>query len=418
MDQVKGHLGAREAAALLGVKLPTLYAYVSRGLLRSVPGERGPARRYPRSDLERLRAQRDAQSGRAAGAAGALRWGEPVLESSITWLAEEGPAYRGQPALRLAQADAPFEAVAELLWTGTFPRRAPAWRARDLGVPLRRLVALLPKRSPPLATLSVLVSALAANDPGRFDTRAQAVLPRARTLLMRLAAALAAGHDPGRIGPALEAPSVSHAVSIALAATGGRKAVRALNRTLVLLADHELNASAFAARVAASTGADVYACEAAALATLTGPLHGAASERVEALVAEIARPEAAARVLHDRMRRGEQIPGFGHPLYPGGDPRARPILESARELAPRAPALRTVLALVDAMRAAGRPPPNVDAALVALSAALELPAGSGPGLFAVGRTAGWVAHVLEQYQADYVVRPRARYAAEHAIGSA
>jgi len=417
MHQPKAQLGAREAAELLGVKLPTLYAYVSRGLVRSVPGERGPARRYPRSDLERLRAQRDARSGGTAAAAGALRWGEPVLDSSITWLGDDGPAYRGRPALTLARDDTPFEAVAELLWSGTLPRRKPAWRADGLGVPLRLLVPLLPKRNPPLTGLAVLVSTLAAQDPGRFDTRPEAVSARARTLLVRLAAGLALGRDAERVEPALEAPSIAHAVSVALAAQGGRKAVRAINRTLVLLADHELNASAFAARVAASTGADIYACESAALATLAGPLHGAASERVEALVAEIGRPERATRVLHDRMRRGERIPGFGHPLYPRGDPRARPILEDAAALTPRAPALRTLLALVDGMREAGRPAPNVDVALVALGAALGLPAGSGSGLFAIGRTAGWVAHVLEQYQAGYVVRPRARYAATQEAGS-
>ena len=410
MRQVKDPLEAREAAALLGVKLPTLYAYVSRGLLRSMPGERGPARRYPRSDLERLRAQREAGSRRAAAAAGALRWGEPVLDSSITRLANEGPAYRGQPAVPLAKRDAPFESVAELLWSGSLPARAPAWPVDGLGVPLTRLGALIPRRSPLLAGLSLLVSALAVNDPGRFDTRADAVLPRARTLLKRLAAGLALGRDPRCIAQALEARNVAHAISVALDAQGGRGAVRAINRTLVLLADHELNASAFAARIAASTGADIYACVAAALATLTGPRHGAASERVEALVAEIGQPERAERVLQERMRRGERIPGFGHPLYPGGDPRARPIIEAARKLAPRAPGLRTVLALIDAMREAGRPAPNVDAALVALAAALELPAGSGVGLFGVGRAAGWVAHALEQYEADYVVRPRARYA--------
>ncbi len=209
MRQVKDPLGAREAAALLGVKLPTLYAYVSRGLLRSVPGEQGPARRYPRSDLERLRAQRDAGTGRAAAAAGALRWGEPVLDSSITRLANEGPAYRGQPALKLAARNVPFEAVAELLWSGSLPKRRPRWSVDGLGVALRRLGSLLPRQHPMLAGLSLLVPALAANDPGRFDTRPNAVLPRARTLLKRLAAGLALGRDPSCIERALAAPSVA-----------------------------------------------------------------------------------------------------------------------------------------------------------------------------------------------------------------
>ncbi len=159
----------------------------------------------------------------------------------------------------------------------------------------------------------------------------------------------------------------------------------------------------------ASTRADVFACVAAALAALSGPWHGAVSERVEALVAEADRPERARRVVHERFRRGEWVPGFGHPYYRGSDPRAAPLLETARKLAPQSRPVRTLLALVEAMEEAGRPGPNIDLGLVAIAAALRLPPGSAVGIFAVGRCAGWIAHVIEQYGDALPLRPRARY---------
>ena len=299
IDQSPELLKASEAAALLGVKLPTLYAYVSRRLVRSAPGQQGRARRYVRADLERLRARRGARAGLTAGAAGALHWGEPVLESSISRLTQAGPVYRERSALELADAGASFEAVAELLWSGSLPPGRPRWQSDGLGVPAVRLASLLPPGSSPLAALSLLLPALAARDPARFDARPEAVLARARGLIRRLAAGLALGIEPERSARALEAGSVAGAVVRALGGRGGAAAVRAVDRALVISADHELNASTFAARVTASTRADVFACVSAALAALSGPWHGAVTDRVEALVAEAEQPERARRVVHE-----------------------------------------------------------------------------------------------------------------------
>ncbi|MBW2384129.1 MAG: citrate synthase, partial [Deltaproteobacteria bacterium] len=132
-------------------------------------------------------------------------------------------------------------------------------------------------------------------------------------------------------------------------------------------------------------------------------------DRVEALVAAIGEPGEAERIVHERQRRGEIIDGFGHPLYPEGDPRGATLVELARELAPPPGPARTCLELVDAMQQGGGGAPTVDTGLVALALALELPPGSAGGLFSVARSAGWVAHILEQYAAGYLVRPRARY---------
>ena len=412
------YLSAREAAALLDVKLPTLYAYTSRGLVRSVPGARGRARLYLRADLERLRARRDARSGHGPVAAGALRFGEPVLDSSITaLLPDRGPVYRGHAAVDLAAADARFEVVAELLWTGAAPDFSPEasertlyfWGPRGFGVPIETLRGLVAFPTPPLSVLSLVVPLLATRDPGRFVTRADAVVPRARTLLVRMAAALGLSARASRTQAALSAHGVAETVAAALAAAHGAEGVRALNRALVLAADHELNASTFAARVAASTGADVYACVQAALATLSGPRHGGAADRIEALVSEIASPDRAERVVHERARRGEAIEGFGHPLYPDGDPRGASLMALATGLAPRTPAVQTCVQLAEAVRQGQGGAATLDMGLVALAAALELPPGSAAGIFAVGRCAGWVAHALEHYEAGYLLRPRARY---------
>ncbi len=403
-------LTARAAAERLGVKLQTLYAYTSRGLLRSVPGGQGPSRLYPRADVERLHA-RDRTRRQPPPPGGApLRFGEPSLDSSITWLSEtDGPVYRGHPALALAARDVPFEAAAELLWSGELPATLPRWDAEDLGLSIPRIRGVLPAKTPALAFLPVFVAALGSHDPDRFDSGVGAVLPRARRLLRRCAAALALVSDSKRIDAALGAPSVAESLALALGVRVNRRSVAAINKALVLLADHELNASTYAARVAASTHSDIYSCVNAGLAALAGPRHGAASERVFALIREIGRPEHAAEVLRDRMRRAENIPGFGHTVYRQQDPRAQPLLQAARALAPRSLVVRTVDATVSAMRTAGRPHANVDTALVALAGALGIGPVETPALFAIARMAGWIAHALEQYEVGFIIRPRARY---------
>jgi len=396
-------LSSREAAAFLGIKLETLYAYASRGLVQGRRGPGGRGRRYTRADLEGLRA-------RSAGpAASALRFGDPVLDTQLTRMTPAGPEYRGRNAVELARAGAPFSAVAELLWTGALPDRAPRWPGDGPELPARELAKLLPRGSSPLAALALALPALAAADPLRFDAQPEALRARARRLVPKLAASFALALEPARFAAASAAAEPVRALALALGVPLRRGALALLEKALVLCADHELNASTFAARVAASTGADLHACLSAAVAAFSGPRHGGASEQVEVLAREAGGPTGAAAAVRDRMRRGEHLPGFGHPLYPAGDPRAAPLLEAALALAPRAPRVRTIGAIVAAMDEAGRPKPNVDTALAAAAAALDLPTGMGPAMFAIGRTAGWIAHVLEQYESELVLRPRARF---------
>jgi len=404
-SEMKDLLSAQEAAALLDVKLPTLYAYVSRGQLASVPGTRGPARLYARAELERLKSRHRARAGHGAVAAGALRFGEPTLESEITDIGSQGPRYRGHSALELAEQGKSFEAVAELLWRGE-PTAAGGWGERRFGLPVSLLAHLASRETAPAAALPLVVSSLALRDRARFDAPFDAEISRARTLIRRMAAALALARGPQAVKRALGASSVAAIVARALGADPSSSTVRQIDQLLVLSADHELNASSFAARVAASTGADLYACVGAALGALSGPRHGGASDRVEAFAAETGTPARARAVIYERTRRGDLVPGFGHPLYPQGDPRATFILAHFRGGSRRA---RILYAIDEAMREAGRERPNLDFALVVAARALGLRAGAAGAIFAVGRVAGWVAHVFEQRQAGYLVRPRARY---------
>ena len=406
-DNQPAWLTAAAAAALLDVKRATLYAYVSRGLLRRLRAPDG-SRRYAREDLLRLRARHDARSGHGPVAAGALRWGEPVLASAITAIGADGPLYRGQSAVALAAGGVPFESVAELLWSDALPSTPRRWPA-PLPLPLSRLRALLPREPTAFSVLQLTTAALRARDPSPYPAAPEAELERARSLVRALGGAVALAFDPGRVAAALAAPSLAAALAGALGGSADRRVVAAVEEALVLSADHELNVSSFTARIAASAGADLYACVGAALATMSGPRHGGECDRFEALVAEAATPRRARAVVAARSRRGEPLPGFGHLLYPGGDPRAARLLEVAHRLARRASPVRTVDAIIDAVARTGGEPPALDAGLVALAAAAALRPGAAAALFALGRTAGWIAHVLEQRSESVLLRPRARY---------
>jgi citrate synthase len=400
---MKDLLTAREAAALLDIKAATLYSYVSRGFLQSVSGARGPSRLYARADVERLRARHVARAGHGAVAAGALRFGEPVLESALTAIDERGPRYRGHVAVELARDGANFESVAELLWSGVVPA------ARVEFPRVRRLPALgrlAPPDASPIAVLSLVTASLALGDRYRFGAPLVDELARARRLVRALASAVSLAFAPKRAALSLREATVAGALARSFGLAPSARVRRTLDRALVVSADHELNPSSFAARVTASTGADLYACALAALAALSGPEHGGACERVEALVAEIGTPARVAVVLEERTRRGDALPGFGHPLYPAGDPRATVLLAAADA---KRRGARTLLALVTRMQHARRERPNIDLGLVATALSLGLPPRAAGAIFAVGRAAGWIAHALEQREAGFVLRPRARY---------
>jgi citrate synthase len=185
-----------------------------------------------------------------------------------------------------------------------------------------------------------------------------------------------------------------------------------IGAALILAADHELNVSAFTARCVASANGSPWDVVSAGLAALKGSRHGGHTERVEALFREAGTAEGARRVLADRLRRGEPIPGCGHSLYPDGDPRGAALLAMAVEIAPGAPQVELALAMASAYRDLIHEHPTIDHGLVALSRALGLPDHTPLALFALGRTIGWIGHAIEQYAANKMIRPRAAYVGE------
>jgi citrate synthase len=376
-------LTTEEAARRLGVKVPTLYAYVSRGLLES---HRDPAARGSLFDLADVEALATRSRG---GRQTATRLA--TITTAVTQLHQElGPLYRGQRATELATR-AGFEEVAELLWQ-VEPEEAGDWSPPDLGpCPLVQT----------LDRMRWAVVVCGADDPLRSDLRPAAVARAAR----RSAAALVAAVGPDPADDRDRNASIAARLAAGLAPSSGAVPEDAVNAALVLLADHELATSTMAVRVAASVRADPYDALLAGLATLAGPLHGGASQMAYELLV-VAERDGAARALNDVLREQGRLPGFGHTVYKSGDPRFAALLALAEPLLrdDQCAVLHEVIALAAAHDV---PLPNCDLALAALSWGTGMPPDTGRTIFAVARVAGWAAHYLEEL-AERPLRFRAR----------
>lgn len=393
------YLTAKEAAEALGITRATLYAYTSRGQLRSEPVSDRRERRYYRDDVERLKVRKEARRDPSKAAAQGLRWGGPVLESGITLIHNGTFYYRGRDVTALA-ATWGVERVAALVWAAQEIDETERNRLFDQPCPLapRRLAQLRLCAKEPLALLQAALPIAAAADPASYDLRPAAVRQTGARIL-RLLTTVVVRHNVR--GPV-------HRVLQATWAPRNDTAGDVIRTALVLCADHELNVSAFTARCAASAGASPYDVVSAAMATLKGHKHGGAAERVLALVAEASTLKSARAAVADRLRRGEQVPGFGHPLYPSGDPRARMLIRlaaaSGNELAWR-PFRNLFRAGSELLHDA----PNLDGGLAAVARTHRLPDQAPLLLFALGRTIGWIAHAIEEYASGQLIRPRARY---------
>ena len=368
------YVGALEAARRLGVQRATLYAYVSRGLIRRRVAVDGRTSLYAVDDLDQL----VARVRRRAGDAVPRPSIDVQIASGITVVEDDGLRYRGHDVTVLART-ASFERVAELLWTGVLPDEV-GWPPPDsvdatLAERVTRAV-----RGPALPTLVAVSSALGAHRPTDDPQTA------ARRLL---------GIAPTILGET--DTTANRSLAWRLAACWRPDAVAALapvvDQALVLLADHELATSTLAVRVAGSTWAPAYQAFAAGLAVIQGPLHAAAAHLAYELLADCER-HGAAVVVARRLNAAERIPGFGHKIYKGDDPRLAPLLEAVATLPD--PHGRAAV-LDDLLREAGArlvQRPNVDLGLGALAYIGELPA--DVPLFAVARIAGFAAHLIEE----------------------
>ena len=414
-------LTAAEAARRLGVKPATLYAYVSRGVLSRGKAADGRASLFNADEVERL-----ARRGRPRRPAGVA---DITVESAITEITGDSLRFRGLNATRLAVSHT-FEEVAELLWTGELRSAREPWRARPASLAAGRAAqAALPAGTLPLERLQVIVPAMAATDPLRLQLDPAAVLAAGRSIIAGMVDCLpsTATSGPGTSGPGTSGPGTSGPGTSGPGTSGpgqriaerlwsrlcDRRAspalMHAMSAALVLLADHELAASTLAARAAASVRADPYAVVGTGLGAMSGALHGGASLGAETLMAAASGPDDVPRVVAELLRRGEKVPGFGHFVYRGGDPRAVVLLDLVRRAAPKSGPLAVADAVLAEVRQKSLPEPNIDFAIATLARVAGMVRGGAEAIFAVARTAGWIAHALEAYAGPGPLRPRAVY---------
>ncbi|MBZ0300151.1 MAG: citrate synthase family protein [Anaerolineae bacterium] len=393
------YMTAQEVADELGIHITTVYAYVSRGLLRSeVAGDGTRTRRYYWEDVHALKQRQEQRHHPEKAAESALHFGTPVLESRLTLIAEGRLYYRGLDALELAQHQ-PIEAVAALLWTGDLKAEVASLEGA-LEWPRDEVLLAVRYDWTPFERFQALLPLVALDDLAAYDLRPASVI-QAGARILRLLAALAAG-------PMVEANRIAQVLQQAWL-PGQADAAALIDMALVLCADHELNVSSFTARCVASAGSTPYSAVIGGLAALQGTKHGGSTERVAAFLREMGTPEQVRAALANRLKRGEGLPGFGHRLYPEGDPRGRLLLDALAHHGPDCEALRLAEAVIAAGNELVGEQPNIDFALVIAAQALGMPPGAPLALFALGRTVGWIGHALEQYETDQLIRPRARY---------
>jgi citrate synthase len=383
------YLSATEAAEFLGIAKPSLYAYVSRGRVRSQPGADSRSRTYNRLDLEQLRARKRIRNRPQAEVAAALHWGAPLLESSLTLITQDCLYYRGSNALELALGRSFWE-VACWFWSGS-------WEMGTL--PGRSDIRTSERTSNPFHLQQSWLVDRSHTDPLGYQWAMPSAAETGAVIVRQFLAYLV-----GEANPSVER------VASELAACWCKQSSRAervLNAALILALDHEINVSSFAARVIASAGSNLYEVVNGAMCAFSGSRHGRSSERAEQFIRELEEAEGAPAVIHARLRSGEEITGFGHPLYPGGDPRARLILGLLAEDFPKE--FATIQRRIDESEDVLRKAANLDLALAVLSRILALPAHSAFHLFALGRTVGWIAHAVEQHERGEFIRPRGRY---------
>src|SRR5262245_61679937 len=387
-------LSSNEAAARLGVSRATLYAYVSRGRVRSSAAPGVPRqRRYAAEDIDTLRNRSEERRDPAKVGERALHFGVPVLESAITLIENGRLYYRGHDVAELARTRS-LEEVAALIWTGGFES--------DIAATQLHVVAgtKTAEGLPFVSRAQSVLPLVGARDSLAFDLRPRAVAQTGWRILNLLASIAA---ESSELEETIEetlhkrwVPRTPHATEL-------------LRAALIVSADHELNVSSFAARCVASAGANPYAVVIAGLAAIEGTKHGGIGARVETMFDEVRRARDVRKALGERLRRGEPVVGFGHPLYPDGDPRAKLLMELLGKRFPKSPELAFARAVAKAGEEVTGEKATIDFALVALARTLKLQAGAPLTLFALGRAIGWIGQALEQYARDEIIRPRARY---------
>ena len=385
-------LTSAEAAARLGVKRATLYSYVSRGLLQRFVDSDGRSSRFDPEEVDRLRSRSGRRREDEIGV---------LVSTGITKIADGDLRVRGRDLIGLA-AETRFEGAVDWAW-GSEPDAE--WPKSDEAEELSGQVqGLLPDTAPMMDRLRVAASIVSATDPLRNDLSTSSVRAAGRRLLFVMVHSL----------PVVAAPregDLSERLWCGLAPGRSNPRQRAvLNRALVLLLDHGLASSTLGVRVAASVRADPYSAVAAGLGILGGRLHGAASGPVHRIFQDAAASGDPAGALGEAQRRTGYTPGFGHAVYRQRDPRCSALMEAvvgAWASHEHLPKVLTVQSLASERTAA---PATVDFALGAMTFLAGMRPEAGEAIFAIARTAGWIAHALEEYgEAPVRFRFRAHY---------
>lgn len=397
---------------MLKIKIATLYTYVSRGLITPVRQTDRKQNRYPREQIEGLRVRASVRHGHGAVAATAMRWGQPVMETAITEIGPRGPRYRGYLATELVRHPGAFENVAELLWSGVLTDSPHAWPVEPPHVDLERALdgMLQQGRARPrmMRVFSIAATALGGGTLAE-ELRNGAISKSARQLLFAFSGCCAVLQREGSFqAPKGERPLAQHILQ-ALGVPLTAEAEHAINAALIVGADHELSSGTFAARIAASTGATLNASVVAALATQQGALLAGGGDAAEELLEAIHSPKELDRRLSLADQCGERLAGFGLAIYPDGDPRATCLIDIAQRTAPGCERADLAYKFVEQARDQLGLHPNIEVGLVVLAMAWNLPPRTACALWGIGRTAGWVAHVMEQRLAGQLIRPRGLY---------
>ncbi|WP_229257951.1 citrate synthase family protein [Duganella margarita] len=382
---------AAEALDVLHVRPQTLYANVSRGKIRAKADGDDPRRSlYHRDDVLRMARRANGRRKVEIVSSEAMQYGDPVLPSAISTALDGRLLYRGHDAARLAET-ASLEDIAALLWECPADEAATIWATSASQATADSASGQTVTDSALAAGLLILARRSAVDAPSLGRPVAE-LRAEAAGVLATLVGAMVG------TSPTSDGIPISQRLARAWLAEAHEDLIR---RALVLMADNELNASTFAARVAISTGASLAAGVLAGFTTLTGPLHGGAAQQFAQLITQ-ANAGSPAQAVHDWLTSKRALPAFGHPLYREGDPRAQALIKLLPTMEPHA-------ALAVAAEQQAGELPNIDYALSLLTAACDLPKDAPFILFAVGRCVGWLAHALEQVQANRLIRPRARY---------
>lgn len=403
----------KTATSLLGIKPQTLYAYVSRGLVRVAPKQGAKKSLYFLDDLDNVKLKGRRVSPKREPADQVLRTGSSaVLHTSITAISTEGPVYRGRLALDIVRQRRCFEDCVELMWSGVLPLQRPNWRLvkpTQSFMKFTENIGKIASTNSSRRLMALTTEAYAACVGRNAELQLGAPVLAARDLIQVLAPVFGflTNRPAYRLGE--EHEPIASVVSRSCGLATSAEILDAIDSCLILAADHELAPSTFAARIAASTGADIFACVNSALGAFEGLLTGMGCDEAENALLNARSPKAFVEAIALKRANKEPVSGFGHPLYPNGDPRAALLIHMARAIAGRTPDFKRLLACIDGVRDDTGLAPNLAVALVVMSTVLHMPRQSAGALMALGRSAGWVAHAFEQRLAGFLVRPRAKY---------